>query len=87
MNDITEALTQIAISKSIPFCYGCYTRAPSGLMQTGTLCSRAWHEIAKHTDIMIIIGDCKSKDIRITSGPFNPQRKGQIDERVKDQIT
>jgi len=30
MNDITEALTQIAISKSIPFCYGCYTRAPSG---------------------------------------------------------
>jgi len=30
MNEITEALTQIAISKSIPFCYGCYTRAPSG---------------------------------------------------------
>ena len=30
MNDITEALTKIAISKTIPFCYGCYTRAPSG---------------------------------------------------------
>ena len=30
MNDITEALTQIALKKSIPFCYLCYTRAPSG---------------------------------------------------------
>ncbi|MGE0175079.1 MAG: hypothetical protein AB7T49_19955 [Oligoflexales bacterium] len=30
MNDITNALTRIAISQSIPFCYGCYTRAPSG---------------------------------------------------------
>ena len=30
MNDITEALTQISISKAIPFCYGCYTRAPAG---------------------------------------------------------
>ncbi len=34
MNDITEALTQIAISKSIPFCYSCYTRAPSGKCAT-----------------------------------------------------
>jgi len=30
MEHIVEALTQIAISKAIPFCYGCYTRAPSG---------------------------------------------------------
>ena len=34
MNDITKALTQIAISKSIPFCYSCYTRAPSGKCAT-----------------------------------------------------
>ena len=30
MEHIIEALTQFAISKAIPFCYGCYTRAPSG---------------------------------------------------------
>ncbi len=30
MERIVEALTQIALSKAIPFCYGCYTRAPSG---------------------------------------------------------
>ena len=30
MTSIIESLTQIAISKSIPFCYGCYTRAPAG---------------------------------------------------------
>lgn len=30
MKHIFEALTQIAVSKAIPFCYGCYTRAPSG---------------------------------------------------------
>jgi hypothetical protein len=30
MEHIIETLTQIAISKAIPFCYGCYTRAPSG---------------------------------------------------------
>jgi hypothetical protein len=30
MTAIIESLTQIAIRKSIPFCYGCYTRAPSG---------------------------------------------------------
>lgn len=34
MTDINEALTQIAISKSIPFCYSCYTRAPSGRCTT-----------------------------------------------------
>ena len=34
MNDITEALTQIALTKSIPFCYSCYTRAPSGKCAT-----------------------------------------------------
>ena len=35
MTTIIESLTQIAIGKSIPFCYGCYTRAPTGLC---TLC-------------------------------------------------
>ena len=30
MTTIIESLKQIAIRKSIPFCYGCYTRAPSG---------------------------------------------------------
>ena len=30
MEHIVEALTQIAMSKAIPFCYSCYTRAPSG---------------------------------------------------------
>jgi hypothetical protein len=34
MNDITEALTKIALTKSIPFCYSCYTRAPSGKCAT-----------------------------------------------------
>ncbi|MCX6124055.1 MAG: hypothetical protein NTV34_04805 [Proteobacteria bacterium] len=28
MNDIMKSLVQIAISKAIPFCYSCYTRAP-----------------------------------------------------------
>lgn len=30
MEHIVEALTQIAVSKAIPFCYSCYTRAQSG---------------------------------------------------------
>ena len=30
MEHIVKALTQIAVSKAIPFCYACYTRAPSG---------------------------------------------------------
>lgn len=30
MDDITKTLTQIAISKAILFCYGCYSRAPAG---------------------------------------------------------
>ena len=30
MEHIVEALSQIAVSKAIPFCYGCYTQAPSG---------------------------------------------------------
>jgi hypothetical protein len=30
MNEITKALTQIALTKSIPFCYSCYARAPTG---------------------------------------------------------
>jgi hypothetical protein len=34
MEHIVEALTQIAVSKAIPFCYGCYTRAPSGRCPT-----------------------------------------------------
>ncbi len=34
MEHIVEALTQIAVSKAIPFCYGCYTRAPSGRCAT-----------------------------------------------------
>lgn len=34
MTDFAKALTQIAISKSIPFCYACYTRAPSGRCAT-----------------------------------------------------
>jgi hypothetical protein len=34
MEHIVEALTQIAGSKAIPFCYGCYTRAPSGRCAT-----------------------------------------------------
>jgi len=28
MEHIVEALTQIAVSKAIPFCYSCYIRAP-----------------------------------------------------------
>ena len=34
MQDFQEALSQIAQSKSIPFCYGCYTKAPSGRCAT-----------------------------------------------------
>lgn len=34
MEHIVEALTQIAVSKAIPFCYTCYTRAPSGRCAT-----------------------------------------------------
>jgi len=34
MTKITESLAQIAISKSILFCYGCYARAPSGRCTT-----------------------------------------------------
>jgi hypothetical protein len=30
MEHIVEALTQIAVSKAIPFCYGCYIRAAKG---------------------------------------------------------
>ena len=30
MNDFNEALSQIAQSKSVPFCYGCYAKAPTG---------------------------------------------------------
>jgi hypothetical protein len=30
MNDFQEALAQIARIKSVPFCYGCYSKAPSG---------------------------------------------------------
>lgn len=34
MDEITKVLAQIAFSKSIPFCYSCYTRAPSGTCTT-----------------------------------------------------
>ena len=34
MEEITKVLAQIAFSKSIPFCYSCYTRAPSGTCAT-----------------------------------------------------
>lgn len=34
MDDITQALTHIALRKSIPFCYSCYARAPSGKCST-----------------------------------------------------
>ncbi|MGE0175004.1 MAG: hypothetical protein AB7T49_19580 [Oligoflexales bacterium] len=34
MTDINQSLAQLAISKSIPFCYSCYTRSPSGRCQT-----------------------------------------------------
>jgi len=34
MENILESLTQIAVSKAIPFCYSCYTRAPSGRCAT-----------------------------------------------------
>jgi hypothetical protein len=34
MEHIVKALTQIAVSKAIPFCYSCYTRAPSGRCAT-----------------------------------------------------
>jgi len=34
MSTITESLAQNAIRKSIPFCYGCYARAPSGRCTT-----------------------------------------------------
>lgn len=30
LENIINAMTQIAISKAVPFCYRCYTRAPSG---------------------------------------------------------
>lgn len=34
MNDFQEALAQIARIKSVPFCYGCYSKAPSGRCTT-----------------------------------------------------
>jgi hypothetical protein len=34
MEHIVKALTQIAVSRAIPFCYACYTRAPSGRCAT-----------------------------------------------------
>ena len=30
LENMIKTLTQIAVSKAIPFCYSCYTRAPSG---------------------------------------------------------
>jgi hypothetical protein len=34
MNDFQEPLAQIARIKSVPFCYGCYSKAPSGRCTT-----------------------------------------------------
>jgi hypothetical protein len=34
MENILVSLTQIAVTKAIPFCYSCYTRAPSGRCAT-----------------------------------------------------
>lgn len=34
MSDIHEQLKQLALKRSIPFCYGCYREAPSGQCAT-----------------------------------------------------